>query len=290
VQAGQANLKSQTLKLITLSILTPLITYILLTRYFISDRQFGPPNDSYTRALNTAVSQASPGDQIVTVAQYHYHVPMNRLKARMPIVGFAQMSPPLPETALPLLEDAVMDQNAWFITTGLQPAAPDNAVEQWLTFNAFKASDEWFDAVRLVRYGTSPPAVTRSIDITLGGEIRLVKANVTDSRQPGQTLPVELIWLPLRQPNADYHIFLQLLAADGTLVAQHDSPPNGGYTLTSIWPPGEEVSDRHGLVLPTDLPAGDYQLITGLYHPATGERLTLSTGGDFVDLGMVTIR
>jgi hypothetical protein len=73
------------------------------------------------------------------------------------------------------------------------------------------------------------------------------------------------------------------------LVAQHDSPPNGGYTPTSIWLPGKEVVDRHGLVLPSDLPPGDYRLIAGLYNPTTGERLPVDQGDDFVELGAIAV-
>jgi hypothetical protein len=284
------NTKPRTLNSFGTPLVILLATYFLLTRYFITDqRQFGPPDDAYTRALNTATRRASPNDRIVTVAQNHYHVPMNRFKARMPIIGFAQQQPPIPETALPLLRDSLTGQNTWLATVGFPPAAPDNAFEEWLTFNAFEASDEWLDDVRLVWYGVEHPLATRSIQTALGEELQLVTINTVESLQAGKILPVEFVWIPLRRPSADYNLFLQLLAADGTLVAQHDGPPNGGYTPTTSWPPGEEIKDRHGLVLPADLPAANYQLITGLYDPATGERLPVDQGGDSVELGFIAV-
>jgi hypothetical protein len=216
-------------------------------------------------------------------------VPMNRFKARVPIVGFAQALSPLPDTALPLLTDAATGQNIWLITAGFPPAAPDNAVEEWLTFNAFNASDEWLEDVRLVWYGVGQPTVARSINVTLGEELQLVRINVAESPQPGQVLPVELAWMPLQRPSADYNLFLQLLAADGALIAQHDSPPNGGYAPTSSWLPGQEVSDRHGLALPSDLPAGTYRLIAGMVNPATGQRLRVDKSSDFVELGRIAL-
>ncbi len=102
-------------------------------------------------------------------------------------------------------------------------------------------------------------------------------------------LPVEFVWAPLQKPGTDYGVFLQLLATDGTLVAQHDGPPNGGYTPTSAWPPGKEISDRHGLALPAELPAASYRLIAGMYDPNTGERLPVDQGRDFVELGSVAV-
>ncbi|HXV42925.1 MAG TPA: phospholipid carrier-dependent glycosyltransferase, partial [Anaerolineae bacterium] len=272
-----------------LSIFTLVLTYFLLSRYFHTDRQFGPPDDPYTMALNKIVAQAGPTDQIVTVAQYHYHVPMNRFKARLPITGLAQQAWPPPKTALPLLQNALTGQNTWLITVGFPPAAPDNAAEQWLALNAFFASSDWFDDVRLLRFGAQPPLVTRPINATLGQEVRLVEVKVTESLRPGQILPVEFVWLPLQRPQTDYNLFLQLLTPDGALAAQHDSPLNGGYTPTSTWLPDQRIVSRHALALPSDLPAGEYRLIAGLYNPATGQRLPVDTTGDFVDLGLVTL-
>jgi hypothetical protein len=266
-------------------------TYFLLTRYFITDqRQFGPPDHAYYRALNKAVDQASRRDWMVTVAPNHYHMPMNRFKARIPIIGFARQSPPMPETAAPLLKSSLTGQNTWLLVAGFPPAASDNAAEQWLAFNAFKASDEWVDDVRLMRYGTESPTTTRALNATMGIEFQLLRVNLIETRQPGQILPVEFVWVPLQRPGTDYSLFLQLLAPDGTALAQHDGSPNGGYSPTSTWLPGEEVTDHHGLTLPGDLPDGEYRLIAGLYDPTTGKRVSILTGGDSVDLGTVMIR
>ena len=269
--------------------LTLALTYFLLARYFSTDQQFGPPDDAYTQALNTAVIQASPADQIVTVAPYHYHVPMNRLKVRLPITGLAQQVWPLPEMALSLLKNSATGQNIWLVTVGFSPVASNNAAEQWLTFNTFAASNDWFDDVRLVRFGAQSPTITRPINATFGQELRLVEIKVTESLQPGQTLPVEFVWQSLQRPQADYNLFLQLLTVDGALIAQHDSPPNGGYTPTSTWLPGQQLVSRHALALPLDLPTGTYQLIAGLYNPATGQRLAVDQKGNFVDLGQITL-
>jgi hypothetical protein len=279
-------LASSPLLLLTLTLA---LTYFLLARYFSTDQQFGPPDDAYTQALNTAVLQASPADQIVTVAPYHYHVPMNRFKARLPITGLAQQVWPLPETALSLLKNSATGQNIWLVTVGFSPAASDNAAEQWLTFNTFVASNDWFADVRLVRFSAQSPTVTRPINATFGQELRLVEIKVIESLQPGQTLPVEFVWQSLQRPQADYNLFLQLLSGDGALIAQHDSPPNGGYTPTSTWLPGQPMVSHHALALPPDLPTGTYRLIAGLNNPATGQRLAVDQKGDFVELGKITL-
>jgi hypothetical protein len=277
--------------ILLLSLLIYLVTsYILLARYYQTDRQFGPPDDGYTQALNLAASQAQPAESIVTVAQYHYHIPMNRFKARLSLVGFAQQDWPPPDTALPLLETAPAGQNIWLITVGFPPAAANNAAERWLATNTFKISDEWLpDETRLVHFTSLQPALTRSVQVTFGEEIQLVEVRLVDLIRAGQSLPVEFTWRSVRQPQADYNLFLQLLSLEGALVAQHDSPPNGGFAPTSTWPDGQPVLSRHGLKLPPDLKPGDYRLIAGLYQPQTGRRLLLEDGSDFVELGNITL-
>ncbi len=270
-----------------------LATYLLLVRYNVTDQQFGPPNDAYTRALTAAAAQAAPDDQIVTVAQYpdRYHVLMNRFKARLPITGLARQTWPPPPTALPLLRDVMTGPNVWLVTVGFQPAASDNAAEQWLAANTFKAGDEWLgESVRLARYATRAPQTDRAISVTLGqDEIKLTGVRLMEGVKPGEALPVELTWLPVIQPQADYHLFLQLINADGVLVAQHDGLPNGGYSPTSTWRPGQPITSRHALILPDNLPVGVYRLITGFYNPVTGARLSVSGGGDFVELDRVHV-
>ncbi|GAB4541409.1 MAG: hypothetical protein Kow0063_32240 [Anaerolineae bacterium] len=289
VVIAATNLKLPIANPFVLTLFTIIITYSLLARYFNADQQFGPASDSYTQALRSAASQARPDETVITLAPYHYHVPMNRFKERQPILGLAPSPPPLPDTALPLLEDAVAARHTWLVTVGLSPAASSNAVEQWLAFNGFKATDKWFGDVRLVSYATEQPNQVRLINATLGRALRLVQVRLVESTQAGRVLPVELTWIPMQRPDLNYNVFLQLLAADGTLVAQHDGPPNGGFSPTSDWSPGEEISDHHGLALPPDLPAADYRLIAGLYDPVTGARLAMDQGGDFVELGRVTV-
>ena len=274
-----------------LLLLTLVITTALLARYYHTDLQFDPPDDAYTEALEIAAAQSAPGDHLLTVAQYHYHLPMNRFRARLPLTGFAQQSWPPPETALPLLTATANAPNIWLVTVGFPPAAADNATEQWLARHAFKASDQWFgDSVRLVRYTATPPTVSRPLRASFGPEaIALRQIRLLDPASAGQPLPVEFEWQPAQPPQANYNLFLQLLNRDGALVAQHDSPPGGGYHPATTWPAAETITSRHALPLPTDLPPGDYRLIAGLYDPTTGQRLPVNDGADFVELGNVTI-
>jgi 4-amino-4-deoxy-L-arabinose transferase-like glycosyltransferase len=107
---------------------------------------------------------------------------------------------------------------------------------------------------------------------------------------PGDPLPITLYWQAAAEIDTNYTVFVQVLDNAGQVVAQVDLPPQAGAAPTTTWLPGEILTDPYTLSLPSDLPAGNYRLITGLYNAATGERLPVSTGGNFVELGKVAVK
>ncbi|NOZ27189.1 MAG: hypothetical protein GXP39_03930 [Chloroflexi bacterium] len=256
------------------------------------DPRFGRPGEGYRAALEVIEAQAGPEDAIVTVAPYHYHVPMDHYRGRLPIYGYAQEEPLHSETMQVLsrlLEEA---PRVWLITGGLPPADPSNGVEWWLSERAYKASDQWFGDFRLVCYLAPAPGMTSApiSGVVFGDRIELADAALGPVElSPGGGIRIALGWVAMQPLEDDYVVFAQLLDGEGRLRAQRDSPPVGGYRPTSSWIPGEPVEDHLGVLLPADLPPGAYTLILGIYDAATGERLPVSTGGDFVTMGRVTV-
>lgn len=113
--------------------------------------------------------------------------------------------------------------------------------------------------------GAETPALA-----TLQHGIQLLDAEI--SQTAGQ-MTVELSWTTTQPVLGDYTVFLHLFDDAGTRLAQDDDPPRAGYWPTSHWRPGEVVTSTHTLALPAALPAGSYRLGTGMYDPATGQRL-----------------
>ncbi len=95
------------------------------------------------------------------------------------------------------------------------------------------------------------------------------------SGQPSNELNLRLYWQSEAVLPTDYTTFVHLRNAAGETVAQKDQPPLNGAYPTSLWEPGEIISDSLTIPLPPDLPAGDYQLVVGLYDFQTGQRLTV---------------
>ncbi len=96
-----------------------------------------------------------------------------------------------------------------------------------------------------------------------------------------------LNWQANAAVQTDYTVFIQAWSTAGlaqvgelgTYAAGFDGPPRQGDYPTSLWQPGDIVVDTHPLDL-SRLPEGAYILLTGLYNPATGERLPAFADGD----------
>lgn len=90
---------------------------------------------------------------------------------------------------------------------------------------------------------------------------------------------ITLYWQALSQPLLDYTVFTHLRSVAGGIVAQQDSPPAGGVYPTGLWDSGEIIQDKLQLPL-AKLPPGHYELVVGMYDPATGNRLAVTGSPD----------
>ncbi len=137
----------------------------------------------------------------------------------------------------------------------------------------------------------TPPAVERSLDADIAGQLRLARYALSQDRPaPGETVIVTLYWEPLTL-QGEYTAFVHLVDRAGRGVTGHDAPPLGGLYPVARWPRSPRsypFPDRHPISLPTDLVPGRYRLEAGLYRPGTlesvGKRVTL----DFLLVGEYT--
>ena len=91
-----------------------------------------------------------------------------------------------------------------------------------------------------------------------------------DLVQKPAALTVTLYWNCQAPVSADLTTFVHLRSAgdpNGPPAAQMDRPPADGAYPTSLWDPGETIRDRIVVPLTSDLPAGEYVLVVGLYNP-----------------------
>ena len=196
---------------------------------------------------------------------------------------------PLPDKIAAELTDIAAHHNRLYaIFWGEAQRDPERLVERWLDEHAFKATDEWIGDVRFVTYAVpSEPAaeMATAVYMPFGDAITLIGYTLASSElAPGDIVQMTLFWETAVSLQTRYKVFLHLVDDTGQPLAQRDSEPGGGLNLTSRWPPGKTIIDNHGVLIPTNLPPGSYQLRIGLYDLADpSARLPIQTAVGLVD-------
>ncbi len=287
-----------------LVLVLPLLFAAVWTNEVSYNPHYGDVDQGYRGVISHICEAAEPGDVVVTVAPYAYQIPMNWLGGECadapPILGYAPDAMEHPEAQAVMARTLAEHNLVWFVTGGLPPNDPENTLERWLADNAYKASDTWYGDFRLLAYAT--PTQLAGVEATRVG-VPLVGAQtaevmVNSVRTPATTwshsgaLPVEIGFRLAAPSEFGLRWFVQLLTVDGFPVALLDTAPDDGYTRFSDLPAEEDLVERAGLLLPPDLPAGEYQVIAGLYNPemAGAERLRAPDGSDYVNFGRLTVQ
>jgi hypothetical protein len=138
-----------------------------------------------------------------------------------------------------------------------------------------------------------PPAVRGTVNYD--DRVLLLEADLGQrTLTPGAPLDLQVRWQCMRAMDADYTLFVQLLAADGTLKGQIDVWPRDGTYPTSAWREGEVIEDSYVVTLEPDAPPGQYQVAIGWYLLETMQRLPVldaegNAVGDHVLLPGLTV-
>ncbi|MCS6835197.1 MAG: hypothetical protein NZ750_04170 [Anaerolineae bacterium] len=98
----------------------------------------------------------------------------------------------------------------------------------------------------------------------------------------GDTLAIALWWHTEALLSEDYQVAWFVVPSDSSRppIQGMDSAPQGGFSPTSRWTTRTPIQDRRALVLPSDLPSGEYLLWVVVYRlSADGpERLPVTQG------------
>lgn len=120
------------------------------------------------------------------------------------------------------------------------------------------------------------PTLSHSVGITLGRSVEILGYNLSsDSVSAGETLTVTITWRALREMTTDYTVFAHLLAPDGSMTGQQDVQPVAGSYPTTLWAPGEVVSDVYQIPVDRGAPRAEHRLEVGMYIAETGSRLAV---------------
>lgn len=136
------------------------------------------------------------------------------------------------------------------------------------------------------------PEVAVPVDQPLGDLGTLVGYTVSAEADRAAPLPVTLVWQADATAAISYTVFVQMLNADGQLIAQSDAVPAQGQRPTTGWRAGEYIVDEHLLYFNELAVPGEARLIVGMYDALTGQRLAVGPDGrDYLELpGVLTVR
>lgn len=119
-----------------------------------------------------------------------------------------------------------------------------------------------------------PLAIQRSLYYNLGDQVVLLGYGLSETEAaPGDVLELSLRWQALTHILDSYSVFVHLVDREGRMWAQDDGAPLRGMQPTTHLVESEIISDPRRLALPVDIPPGRYLIQTGMYLPATMERL-----------------
>ncbi len=177
----------------------------------------------------------------------------------------------------------------WFLDYKTTPFAVGNWAGEWMRKHYGLAVSESFGNAQLTLFArpleTNTPDRNTQFAKKIGLRWRAIEAEAI----PGDVLAVELVWRAPSVPVDAYQVFLHLLDDGGRLWAGRDSGPVNNLRPTVSWHSGESVRSAHALLLPLDLPGGEYRLHGGMYSLESGARLLTTGGGDSVLLGRVLV-
>jgi hypothetical protein len=117
------------------------------------------------------------------------------------------------------------------------------------------------------------------LDAHVGDDVQLHGYAIDrSSARAGDTLTLTLWWESNAASLDERAVLVHLVNRNGAITTQADGPPVHGSRPTSQWHAGDIVIDSHQIALPTDLPAGQYTLVFGMYRWPSLERLALRIG------------
>lgn len=267
-----------------------LIALVLLVRFQL------PAGGLENNATASQIAGAEqPGDAILHLRPLETQQFANAYHGTLPVYGFFPVDTLSPDNSR-LLDNLLQRYHRLWVVPDFAPPN-QSGWERALRGRVFLLSDTTIppDDRRLVLYAAAQeqPLTETGVGIRFGDPawVRLNGYGLPRRAQAGGSLLVALEWESIAAVEQDYRVFVHLLDSNGAKLAQRDGQPVLWQRPTSGWQPGERIVDRYGLLLPGDLPAGEYTVVVGLYEPETGNRQPSSAGpGDFaVVLGPVRV-
>lgn len=183
------------------------------------------------------------------------------------------------------------------VAVGLRNLSAGGADLRWTTGEALFE----IGAITVAGEPLAPPRLLDGLAANFGNRVGVVGVNVRAPGgwrltgltaapwesplvvQAGQPIDVFIRWRGLASPEDSLTVFVHLNNGANQVLASRDYTPLGGAFPTQLWfpkwLPGQTVVDPYRIVVPGDLPPGEYYLEIGVYGLRSVQRV-MNVGGD----------
>ena len=264
-------------------LLVVMVVAILGLSYYFTTYQ----KSGYRDMARYLVSQGTPGDAILIEGPRQHLLAKYYLPADRPVYPIPDVALPAhwPVTAPPIAPEMIDDYlriilrqhgQAWLLLAGQSEVDPNGFVPRFLTAISFSVDCKERLDVRMCHYvdpGYFPASLTSLFDVTFGEEFQLTGAQFSyplDGPDARRYLLVTLDWMAKGKPSLDYTLTLRLLDQQGKIQAQTDGLPIGLLLPPTTWSAGDRKPGFMTMSIPEGTPPGDYEVVLGVYNPATG--------------------
>lgn len=259
-----------------------LITSLSLTGFYTLPRY---PDQDYRPLLEEIAARATPQDTVLASYQWQ--------------LGFYQayLPPPRPylftvpgwgrdwadETGRAQLSQDLDDIFArsprlWFPAHQAQGHLWEDQAEVEIAKTGYPALLEWHGPqTKLTLAASSEASLVQAPTANFENRLFLQKASVGNERyEAGRGIvPVELSWQKLAYLESAHRVSLRLADESGRTWASRDSHPRAGQMPFFELAIGDNLLDRHGLLIPAGTPPGRYRLLLSVRRVSDAHPLDL---------------
>ena len=196
---------------------------------------------------------------------------------------YSPVDQPVDELALQRM--AARHPGLWVVQNLPVGFDPQQDIERWLTFHAYRTMTDWVGQV-IFRYYSMPTDGKSAAQGQFQPAVRFGDRVGLDGYRVGlqtggraQVAQLELDWQALADVDEDYMVAARAVDGEGRVWGQTASAPLGNFRPTSTWKEGERVADHLGLLLRPGTPPGEYLIQLWLYREADARPLPITHDG-----------
>ncbi len=158
-------------------------------------------------------------------------------------------------------------------------------VQTWTATNGWATDPTYHNNIRVTLYGAVGNETTMLSKATIhnvdfGAGLTLMQSEINGTEfAAGDLVRVSTVW-QVNEQLPDYKFSLRVLHEDGSIARSWDYIPQNWIAPTTMWIVGSQATDKHGFVIPPELPDGPYNVTLRLYDPTNGVPVDTQAGQD----------